>query len=1129
MNKRQENKRKIRRRVKIHKWKVMYANVRGLKSKKASMIDILEEVKPDVVLLCETQLKSNVGMRFQGYLFFGRSRLEKSGGGVAILVKEELKNIFSVHTSERNIEILWVSATRTDKKPIYFGVYYGRQESRVNKEEIEEEVDLLQEEIMEIQNEGEMLLAMDANGKIGILGEEPSRNGKLLQKVFEETEMKILNKSDVCTGKVTRQNTKNMNEKSAIDLVVSSMGLESGIKSMVIDEAGDFKIQGKSESDHNTIIVDMDISHIRREKKGKKTKWRLNAPEEKWIAFRQKLNAAQIQIERIMANGSDNVTVKYAKWKSKIDSIALQTIGKTTVKGQMKEKFSQDVKNLRGERRLLRGKIKNETDILRKSILKQRYSEKQTEVKTAMENERKIRMGKKFQHMMDDPTGQRFWKERRSMNRNDAEEMFVTKDDEGIRIHEAQRNQENVAKYYEKLYQRPAYDNHPYHDVIAERMRQYEADVSYDWEVVNQKPEKLEIEEAIKNKKNGKSTTDLKNEILKGGGTEMVDMIKPLMDYFWDNETVPEQWNEGNITTLWKGKGDREKLSNHRGITISSSISMIAEEILNNRVLSTMKFTQAQGGGKKGGATSDHLFILKSIIEYAMKMRKRIFLTFYDVQKAYDRVEVDDMMVVLWEQGVRGRIWRLIRCLNQNLTARVKTRHGYTRRIMREVGAKQGGKLIVPMFAKLTDTLAEDMEKDDRMGVTIEGKEINCLLWVDDVMTVAEGKPQQEATLGVVHEFGKKHRLKWGIDKCAVMEAGNHREVKESWKMGNEEVKHRTSYKYLGEIVSRNGKNQENIEERSKKVKTSTKCITTISKQEIMRKIEVNTTLKLHETITIPILLHNAETWKLTKTEELKLERIELWSLKRILNLPRTTPSAAVRFVSGTLLTKVRIDMKQLIYLQKILSSQEGSWTKHFLMVLDQLKTGWALNIRNKLDEYGLPNNWDGIEATRSGLWKLKVKVAGEKRNRQILLEDCFKRVAGGETEKTKTKSIVPLLQDELYIRKPVYAICFLDKLRAKTVIMARFGMLACKNNYRHQYGSQMCEVCKTVDDEQHRINMCVIWRTVNRYDSNDKVDFADVYRDECDILFDISTVILSVWNLQNGKNEIRGSEPGVQ
>ena len=43
------------------------------------------------------------------------------------------------------------------------------QESRCSKEEINAEMDKLSEEIQEYRNEGEILICMDGNGKIGLL------------------------------------------------------------------------------------------------------------------------------------------------------------------------------------------------------------------------------------------------------------------------------------------------------------------------------------------------------------------------------------------------------------------------------------------------------------------------------------------------------------------------------------------------------------------------------------------------------------------------------------------------------------------------------------------------------------------------------------------------------------------------------------------------------------------------------------------------------------------------------------------------------------------------------------------------------------------------------------------------
>merc|ERR1739838_1196491 len=101
------------------------------------------------------------------------------------MVREDIKNIIIPHTSDRNIEIIWISIRRKNQHPVFVGCYYGKQESRCSKEEITEEMLSLSEEIEEFKTEGEVILFMDGNGKMGLLGEEKSRNGKMLEQIFE--------------------------------------------------------------------------------------------------------------------------------------------------------------------------------------------------------------------------------------------------------------------------------------------------------------------------------------------------------------------------------------------------------------------------------------------------------------------------------------------------------------------------------------------------------------------------------------------------------------------------------------------------------------------------------------------------------------------------------------------------------------------------------------------------------------------------------------------------------------------------------------------------------------------------------------------------------------------------------
>ena len=196
----------------------MYANIRGIKGKRSSLIEHLNSEKPHLFLLTETLLPSNSNIELDEYTSFCRARDNKKGGGIAILVRQDIMNLVIAHTSERPIDIMWVSVRRRGKPPLFIGCYYGKQESRCNKNTIEEEMFYLSEEIEEYSNEGDIFIAMDGNGKVGILVEEKSRNGKILEEVFERSDLELLNKSHKCKGKVTQQNMGNVSERSALTL-----------------------------------------------------------------------------------------------------------------------------------------------------------------------------------------------------------------------------------------------------------------------------------------------------------------------------------------------------------------------------------------------------------------------------------------------------------------------------------------------------------------------------------------------------------------------------------------------------------------------------------------------------------------------------------------------------------------------------------------------------------------------------------------------------------------------------------------------------------------------------------------------------------------------------------------------
>ena len=77
-------------RNKLKNMKIMYHNIRGLKSKLDSLCEIVEEEKPDIVAIIETMLDNKDEIQIGGYEIFRKDRIS-GGGGILVAVKKDLR------------------------------------------------------------------------------------------------------------------------------------------------------------------------------------------------------------------------------------------------------------------------------------------------------------------------------------------------------------------------------------------------------------------------------------------------------------------------------------------------------------------------------------------------------------------------------------------------------------------------------------------------------------------------------------------------------------------------------------------------------------------------------------------------------------------------------------------------------------------------------------------------------------------------------------------------------------------------------------------------------------------------------------------------------------------------------
>ena len=152
-----------------------------------------------------------------------------------------------------------------------------------------------------------------------------------------------------------------------------------------------------------------------------------------------------------------------------------------------------------------------------------------------------------------------------------------------------------------------------------------------------------ELKKALKMLKNDKSAgvDRIPAEFLKSLPDKILELILKIINKIKDCFQYPDQWAEG-ITTLLLKDGDDEDPNNYRAITVADALSKLFAIMLNERVEKWTKennvICKEQIGFEKKARPTDHLLVLRTLIDNYNNRGKKLFTCFVDYQKAFDSV-----------------------------------------------------------------------------------------------------------------------------------------------------------------------------------------------------------------------------------------------------------------------------------------------------------------------------------------------------------------------------------------------------------------------------------------------------------------------------------------------------------
>ncbi|MCG8046148.1 MAG: reverse transcriptase domain-containing protein [Candidatus Thiodiazotropha endolucinida] len=320
-----------------------------------------------------------------------------------------------------------------------------------------------------------------------------------------------------------------------------------------------------------------------------------------------------------------------------------------------------------------------------------------------------------------------------------------------------------------------------------------------------------EILNGIKELKNKKSSgcDSILNEMLKYGHSSLLHPLQKLFNLVLSSTKYPAIWSQGIITPLHK-KGSLNDPSNYRGITISSCIGKLFNKILNNRLVQYLQkhsiLCKEQIGFIKGNRTTDHMFILKSLVDrHTHKGSLPLFTCFVDFKRAFDTVWHDGLFYKLRKIGLSDKFYHTIKNMYASTKLSVKVGNCRTDSFSSSTGVRQGDNLSPTLFNIFINDIPACFDPSCD-PVKLTQRCINCLLYADDLILVSNSAEGLQNCMDKLSTFCKDWGMNVNLDKTKslVFSSGTRQKKIHITFQGNN-IENVKSYTYLGVTFSHTG------------------------------------------------------------------------------------------------------------------------------------------------------------------------------------------------------------------------------------------------------------------------------------------------------------------------------------
>lgn len=192
-----------------------------------------------------------------------------------------------------------------------------------------------------------------------------------------------------------------------------------------------------------------------------------------------------------------------------------------------------------------------------------------------------------------------------------------------------------------------------------------------------------------------------------------------LINNIWEEGKLPAEWKHAVIVPVLKPGKKAESPGSYRPIALTAVMCKIMERMVTDRLVYRLEqsgyFSSAQNGFRLGRSTMDSVLLLDRDVRKAFFNKEVVVAIFLDIEKAYDMLWKEGLVIKLYDAGIRGRMLNWIKDFLESRHIQVRVGGTLSSTVLVDNGTPQGSVISPVLFNIMVndifDSIGQGFEK----------------------------------------------------------------------------------------------------------------------------------------------------------------------------------------------------------------------------------------------------------------------------------------------------------------------------------------------------------------------------------------------------------------------------------